>query len=202
MTNQLTVDVRYRHIPKDVVDDINRLSDKNINVTLHHDRLEHFNATGGVTDIIIYINDHFTELVSGGLIVNAVYDGLKFCIRTTWKKLIKYYSSRKSNYRDESNSITLSFKIKPDKTIEYHLEGTVSDNSIDKITDRIFDHLQDSKEIDNHFNNPEFQDGIEEKPKIRMRYNKATDKWEPVNYANIRKEMDDILRKAENDFNG
>jgi hypothetical protein len=201
MTENLQIQVKYRHVPVEIISDLNCL-EKNIEVNLVHDELEHFNAAGGPADIIVYINNHLTELMVGGLIFPAVYDGVKFCVKSAWKKLVAYYSSRKSQYHDDGNSITLSFEIKPDKTIEYHLEGNIKDESIDKLTEEIFRHLKNTSLIDSSFNNPDFKNETEEKPKIRMRFNKETEKWEPVNYTLLRKEFDDFLKQAEDNYNG
>ena len=201
MTGDLQIQVKYRHVPVEIVSDLDSL-EKNIEVNLVRDELEHFNAEGGPTDIIVYINNHLTELIAGGLVVNAVYDGLKFCVKSTWKKLLAYYLSRKSQYHDDGNAITLSFEIKPDKTIEYHLEGNIKSESIDKLTEEIFRHLKNASLIESSFNNPDFKDETTEKPKIRMRFNKETEKWEPVNYTLLRKEFNDFLKQTEDNFNG
>jgi hypothetical protein len=202
MTNNSEIKITYRHVPADILNDMTTLETKNVKVTLHHDRLEHFNASGGPADIVIYINNHLTELTVGGLLVNAVYDGIKFCIKSAWKKLVAHYSSRKSKYYDDGTSITLSFEIKPDKTVEYHLEGKVDSAAIDELTEELFRHLKNVSLIETQISNPDFQDDPEDKPKIRMRFNKKTGIWEPVNFAEWRKELKDYLKRAEDEFDG
>lgn len=202
MTNNSEIKITYRHVPADILNDMTTLETKNVKVTLHHDRLELFNASGGSADIVIYINNHLTELIVGGLLVNAVYDGIKFCIKSSWKKLVAYYSSRKSKYYDDGTSITLSFEIKPDKTVEYHLEGKVDSAAIDELTEELFRHLNNVSLIEKQISNPDFQDDPDDKPKIRMRFNKKAGKWEPVNFAEWRKELKNHLKRAEDEFDG
>lgn len=183
------IEISYRHLPEEILKDFHLNFDCSIVLHISHDKKEYFDFTGGPADILIYIKEHQTELIAGGLLVNAAYDGIKFAIKNLWKRLIKHYSKHKTDYQDNKNYISLNFEIKPDKTLQYQLKGCVDEKIVDQLTDSIFEYLQNEEKRNNDFNNSELRDSHTLKSRIRMCYNSQTNEWEPVNFTELKKKQ-------------
>lgn len=195
------IEIRYRHIPSEITDDIQKdLERANLTVSIVHDKKEYFNFTGGPADILIYIDNHLTEIIIGGLLLPAAYDTLKYSIKTTWKKLVLHYGKRKSELEEDKNHIELNFKLHENKTIEFNLSGDIDEKTINNVVDKLFEYLKDKEKHNNDFQNKDYKDRLDLKPRIRMRYNPNTNKWEPTNFAEIKKQLDDLMRRAEEEF--
>src|SRR5690242_10312894 len=50
--------------------------------------------------IILYIKTHPTELVAGGILVNAIYDVFKAAVKVAWKKIYKTIKDKKIDPKD------------------------------------------------------------------------------------------------------
>lgn len=196
------IEVRYKQLPFEIIEDFKKnIERSSISITVIHDKYQYYNATGGPADIIIYIDQHLTELIVGGvsgLVVNGVYDSIK----TIWKKLQAYYSTQQTEIQEDKNYISLNFKLKPDRTLKYSLEGTVDEKIIINLTENIFKYLKDTEKQNKDFQNPDFKDKDDLKPKIRMRYNPKTNSWNPVNFAEFEKWRDEQIRQAEEKYDG
>lgn len=182
------IQITSRNLPKEITEDIQNLSlISNLEISIVHIKSHFSNFSGGPVDIEIGFNIHLTELIIEGLIVPVVYDALKYSIKTIWKKLTKYYHKKNIKIEDDKNYILLSFNLKPDRAIEYRLDGTLNEQTIENLNEKIFDYLKDANKHNQDFLNPDFKDRKEMKPKIRMRFNQETNTWHPVNYSEIEK---------------
>ncbi len=86
----------------------------------------------------------------------------------------------------------MTFKIAPDKTIECTLAGNVAPESIDMLTDKVFEYLKDKERQKKDFDEPDFRSDT--KPRIRIRYNPETNQYEPVNFGEMRKRDEEMMR--------
>lgn len=197
---ETNIQITYRHLPSDITDDFQKLSNLSITVSTRHDKEEFLYFTGGPADIEIYIDTHLTELIVGGLLLPAIYDAIKYSVKTTWKKLIAYYKKKKVELQQDKNYISLTFNLNSDKSLEYNLDGTLNNETIDKLTDKIFEYLQDKEKLHNDFKNPDYKDKEDTKPKIRMRYNPETNSWTPINFVEFEKWRDEMMRRAQDEW--
>ena len=200
MTNlesSLVIEIKYRDVPYEILSDFVIHDAPDLSINLVYDETEYFNFAGGPSDILIYINEHLTELIAGGLVVNAVYDGIKICITATWKRLVRFYSNSKNKYQTDKNKISIRFKIHQDKIVEYTLEGNVNDTLIENITDKLFEHLKNKETIEDTFKKSNFHDPNEMKPKIEMYYDTKSKKWEAIDFEKRKKDWDDYVNGLE-----
>jgi hypothetical protein len=188
--------IRYQDIPEEFITDFKNNIDRSLTLTTQHDTGEISYLDGGPSDIIIFIEEHLTEIIIGGILIPAIYDGLKLAIKRLWIKIVKYYSKQNTVFEEDKNFIELNFKIKPDKTIIFNLKGNIDDKLVDKITENLFEYLKDLEKHKTDFNNPDYQSTNEDDLNIIMIFNTTNNTWEPFNYSNINKKMGDMFRKA------
>lgn len=194
------IQVTYRHLPSEITGSIETLKSADLTVSIEHDKEEYFNFSGGPADVLIYIDQHLTETIIAGLLVPALYDSLKSAIKSTWKKIIQHYRQKSFTFQEDKNNIELNFKLNPDRTIEFKLRGDVDEQTINDTVENIFRYLRDKEKQDIDFQHPDYKDRLDTKPRIRMRYNPQTNKWEPVNFAEIEKLMNELRKRAEEEF--
>lgn len=198
-TNIDKIEITYRdYIPSDVFNSFkeNFSGDQ---IELKVDKKMYFNATGDVVaDIIISISHTTTELIVQGLLISTLYDSLKYTISSSWTAFRNYFQAKPKTKFDESENrrISLNFQIDPNRHVEFHLTGTISDDVIKNVTDKLFEAIQDKNKIESSFSNPDIKEGSI-KQRIRMRYNQETKNWEPVNNAELRKYLEDVIKKTE-----
>lgn len=68
-------------------------------------------------------------------------------------------------------------------------------NIFDAITEKVLKYLRDDKQQKKDFDSPDFISNDDLKPRIRIRYNPKYNKWEPVNFAKIRKADEELMRR-------
>jgi hypothetical protein len=184
------LEIHHGRIPREVIKDFETNIDKSISLRLYHEhgegRVDHFEEAA---DILIFINAHLTELIVS-ITGSLVYDGIKYAVKGTWKKLRDHYSKQKKEYQEGQNCIELSLKIGPDKTIECTLAGNVAPESIDMLTDKMFEYIKDKERQKKDFDEPDFRSDT--KPRIRIRYNPETNQYEPVNFGEMRKRDEEL----------
>ena len=177
-----SIKVKFSRIPRKIFSDFEQDIDKSIELEIYEDLALHFEAP---SDVIIYINEHLTDIIVGGvgvgLLTNGLWDGLK----ALFEKVKK---------RRKQTSIELSFRIKSDKTLEFYLAGDLSHNQVDTIVEKILKYLLDLEQQKKDFANPDFKDKRDVKPRIRVRYNPKTEKLEIVNFAELKKNKEGLLK--------
>jgi|GEM_PF-6692835 len=178
-----SIQVQFRRVPRKVFSDFEQKIDKSIELEIYEDLAYHFEAPA---DVIIYINEHLTDIIVGGvgvgLLTNGLWDGLK----ALFAKVIK---------RRKQTRIELSFRFKSDKTLEFYLAGDVSPNHVDAMVEKILKYLIDIKQQKKDFANPDFKDKRDVKPRIRVRYNPKTEKLEVVNFAELKNDEEGLLKR-------
>lgn len=154
--------------------------DKTISLEIEEDTHDHFELPA---EIVIYINEHFTEIIASGvgvgLVTNTLWDGLK----ALWKKVKR------------ENCIELNFELRDDRTIEFDLNGNVDPNHIEAITEQIDKYLKDATQQKKDFANPDFKNQQDVKPRIRVRYNPRTEQLEVVNFTYVRNQIAEAFKR-------
>ncbi len=202
MTEEFKI-VYQHYIPEELIGDFEKtgLSEKlDIELVLEKEEQKYYNFTGSeIADIVIYIQQHTTELLVGGLLVSATYDILKGGVKLLWTGLSKLavkklQSGGKETDKPKSISIRLMGK---ERAVEIVLDGDVNEEQADKIIDESFKYVN-SEKINEDFKNPDFiPNSKAEKPRIRLKYNKKKQIWEPENFGEYRRKMEEYQRWAE-----
>jgi len=202
MTEEFKI-VYQHYIPEELIADFERtgLNEKlDIELVLEKEEQKYYNFTGSeIADIVIYIQQHTTELIVGGLLVSATYDILKGGVKLLWTGLSKLavkklQSGGKETDKPKSISVRLMGK---ERAVEIVLDGDVNEKQADKIIDESFKYVN-SEKINEDFKNPDFiPNNKSEKPRIRLIYNKEKQIWEPENFGEYRRKMEEYQRWAE-----
>lgn len=157
-----------------------------------------YNSSGlEIYDIVIFLNQHSTELIVGG-IGSLSYDILKSGVKFLWNKLKELQIKNITNQKVTEKYKVLSLVLKMnEKSIEVKFEG---EYDADKLVDKAFKFLNEEN-IESFFNVPDYLQKSE-KPRIKIVYNPETDKWEPENFGNYKREIqkyrDSINRRLDN----
>lgn len=199
MTEEFKI-VYQHYIPDELISEFEKIGlDKQLQVDIRKEKVEqkYYNFTGSeISDIVIYIQQHTTELIVCGLLVNLAYDTLIGGIKLLWTGLSKLaikklQSDGKVTEKPKSISIRLMDK---DRAVEIVLNGEVpTDEQASKIIEESFKFMNSSK-LNEAFNNPDFIPN--EKPRIRLIYNKEKQVWAPENFGVYRKEIAEYERWA------
>lgn len=154
-----------------------------------------------ISDIIIYIQQHSTEIIAG-VFITTLYDTLKASLVTLWSRLSEYSDKQLKDAGKEVNQpkqITLYLKNK-NREVEICFKGDVNQEIANNIIGDSFTFINSEKATD-AFANP---DNIEEpkaaRPKIRLLYNKETKSWEPENFGDYRREMEELDKLMKSKF--
>jgi hypothetical protein len=173
-----------------------------VEITTKKEEQKYYNFSGAeIADIILYFDEHTTELIVKGVLIKAAYDILKGGVKLLWnglKNVIVKKVKAGSEPTDKPTSISLRLMAN-DKAIEIVLDGDISDDQIDKIIDQSFTYLQSDK-LEDDIKNPDFLPRNEPKPRIRLVYNKETKTWEPKNFGEARRQMEEYQKWAEDNF--
>lgn len=161
-------------------------------------QLENFEGKE-ISDIVIYIQQHKTELIVGGLIVNATYDIFKSGIKFLWTGLCKLPIKKSKHKKDiPQKSITVKFESN-DRIAEVAFEGDIDVTQIESVIDKAIDFINSDK-LETAFKTPDFIPSREDKPRIRLKFNQDKQIWEPENFGDYRRQMEDMMRWAENNL--
>lgn len=110
----------------------------------------------------------------------AMYDALKRAIFKIWG--IVSNKSLKQNYAQGIFVFEVN-KINPSQSVSYRLEGSMKEETIDKIIDAMLSHASNDGLIEKQLSN--IQTEKREKLKIRMKFNREKGEWEPSNIHSI-----------------
>jgi len=196
----------YQHyVPDELISEFEKSGLENqleIEIKKKKEEQKYYNFTGSeIPDIIIYLQQHTTELIAGGLIVAGAYDLLKSSLKLLWTGLTKLAIKKlesSGKQTDKAKSISLRLMDK-DRAIEIILEGNINEELADKIIDESFKFINSDK-LNEAFNNPDFNPGKMEKPKIRLIYNVEKQIWEPENFGEYKRKFDQYKKWAEQNF--
>jgi uncharacterized OsmC-like protein len=200
------IKIIYQHyIPDKLIADFEKLGvDNQLQVEIKKEKEEqkYYNFTGSViADIVIYVQQHTTELIASGLLVNLAYDTFKGGLKLLWtgisKLAIKKLQS-KGKESDKPKSISLRLMDK-DRAIEVVLNGDVDEKQADKVIDEAIKFIS-SEKLNEAFKNPDFIPEQTEKPRIRLKFNKEKQVWEPENFGEYRRQIEAYQKWAEENF--
>ena len=202
MTEEFKI-VFQHYIPEELIADFEKTGlneNLDIELVLEKEEQKFYNFSGSeIADIVIYIQQHTTELLVGGLLVSTTYDILKGGVKLLWTGLSKLavkklQSGGKETDKPKSISVRLMGK---ERAVEIVLDGDVNEEQADKIIDESFKYVN-SEKINEDFKNPDFiPNNKAEKPRIRLIYNKEKQTWEPENFGEYRRKMEEYQRWAE-----
>lgn len=182
------IEVEFRKVPRGILSDFEKSIDKSVSLKIYEDTNDHFEPPA---DIVIYINEHLTEILIGvasGFLTSALWDGIKL----TWGKLIAFGSSKK---KEDKARIELSFKVEQDKSVEFNLSADFDPKQVDTVVNKILDYLKEKDQQNKDFGNPAFREDDAPKPKIKMKWNPKIKNWEPENFDEYRKRKEELLRE-------
>ena len=199
------ITISYRdYLPSDLISDFVKLAE-GLKVPVRENKIvsqkRFYNFEGPeIHDLIIFINQHQTELVVG-LLGAATYDIIRYGIKRIWvgiSRLVKnrLYSTGKKEKEDKSILFIIS---DINKRIEVAFKGDVSEDQADKIINKLFEFFS-SESLNESFSNPDYHPNNEDIPTIKLIFNKETDTWEPENYGERRRKMDEIMKEAQRKF--
>ncbi|MET0465870.1 MAG: hypothetical protein ABW007_22095 [Chitinophagaceae bacterium] len=197
----------YQHyIPDDLIVEFDKLRvGDHLQVEIKTKKAEqkYYNFNGPeIADILIYVEEHTTELIVSGFLVNVAYDMFKSGLKLLWTGISnlavkKMNANDKQTDKKKSISITLAVK---DRAIEVILEGDVEDKQANILIDEAFKFIS-PESLNEAFNNPDFIEQPTDKPKIRLRFDKEKQVWQPENFGEHRRQVSDFQKWAEKKFN-
>jgi len=191
-------------LPSDLISNFVKLAQE-LKIPIKENKIESkkrfYNFEGPeIHDLIIYINQHQTEFVVG-LLGAATYDLIIYGIKKIWVGISKLvinnlYSNGKKKKKDKSILFIVSDET---KRLEVIFKGDVSDDQADKIINGLLDYIK-SEKINEAFSNSDNHPKDEGIPTIRLIFNEETKTWEPENFGERRRKMDELLNTARRKF--
>ena len=139
------------------------------------------------------------SIIAGSFFAPVVYDLLKTGLAILWKKLKtlninKLQSGGKSEQKGKR--ISVRYQDIQERKIEIDIEENLNDDLIEEIIEKSLEVLKPAKN-EEFFRQPDFVDNSQGKPRIEFKYNSKTQLWEPVNFGEIRRKIEDYQRWAE-----
>ncbi|HMK24645.1 MAG TPA: hypothetical protein VK483_01350 [Chitinophagaceae bacterium] len=190
------IEIRYSTLPLKIIEDF-PANFRKTEITVRVIKEEEYdNFTGGPADLIIYIHKHLEEFIIGGV----TYDILKSSLQRIWRKLVQYYRKTKEKIHEDKNLIELNFEVRQNGTIEFNLMGDIDDKSIDNAVDKIFEYLRDQEKANKDLKTPDLMDANSSKPRIRMVYDANSNSWQPVNFTEMSKKFEELMREISQKF--
>lgn len=163
---------------KEIADDfIRRIGEINPPISMQiqygDKNVDHFD---GPADIIVYFNEHFTELVISSVAIPTIWEGLKLGLVLLWRRVAP---SKESKY-EKAHTVEIKFKVSHDKTIQYDFQGNIEANEANAAIEKMLKYLRSKDQHEKDFRNPDFKDLNDKKPRIRIRYNSDAKDWEII----------------------
>lgn len=183
----------------DVEDKLKNISNEGAQFDIVKDESEAFSGTTGSAsiDVLIYFEEHWEEM----LLYPGVYDILKGSLVLLWLKVSNRFKKAKKHNIEGGHRIEIYFKKKKDGEIKFNLKGDLDHDQIEKITENLFEIASNEKHTSVLLSNPDLLNENDEKPRVRMRFNKEKNEWEPVNFKEIRDYWDKKMNDANENFN-
>lgn len=157
-----------------------------------------YNFSGfDIPDIIIFIERNSIELIAG-LFLTITYDMFKSSLKLLWTEISKLdikILKAKGKPSDKPKIIIIRISGN-DKSVEIIFEGNVNSEQAETVIRKAFEFLYKEK-VEEVFKNPEFIQTKLEKPRIRIKYNKEREIWEPENFESYRRFVEQIEKSSE-----
>jgi hypothetical protein len=180
------------YVNKDIIGDFShQLSKKGINPNVEIDNGEWSNFTGDeIADIIIFIKQHRDELIVG-LVGSAVFEILKFSIAKMWKGLKKAVFTEKDKDDPEQKHISVRIEDTDGRLVEIEFKGNIPVENIEQTIDKAFQYLDKNKKNE-IFSDRNYVNEYMGQESVQLHYNAQTDTWDPYNFAELKKQWDDL----------
>lgn len=188
------------YIPDELIRDFRKLVQSNeLQIKVSKKEREHSDGrwnnfeTVAVNDIIVYINQHPTELI-----INFISDSVFLLIVTGIKQL--WVNISKPSVQKIGRGKGIELKIRDvSKSIDVSFSGDVNEKQADLIIESFVDYLK-SKNVNNAFDNPDYVNTKSDKPEIHLIYDKEEDIWEPENFGEQKRKMEELRRHMQRNF--
>ncbi|MDA3883131.1 MAG: hypothetical protein PF481_07585 [Bacteroidales bacterium] len=197
-----TINITYQHyIPEEWVNEIEPLfNNEEIQIEKYKNENKYFNCIGsGLSDITIFIIEHPESI----FLYPALYDILKITLIVLWKKLKKLNIVRQdSSGKTESKikTIAVNYEDSQNRKVKITIDSNLNENLISEIIESALNIIKSNKK-DEFFNKKEFVSNSENSKKIELFYNKTSKTWEPFNFENYKRKMDEYLREINENSN-
>ena len=188
-------------VPSTIVDEFRvDLSQNGLTTTVDVEDSEwdHFDG-GEIADIIVYIREHATELVVTGLAFPFAYDVLKLSISRMWKLLTKVKFRKEDKVEPAKKHISLRIQDAQNRVVQIEINGNLTAENIETIIASALTYLEASKK-EQLFGNNDFVSNAKNEQSVHLYYNPTTGVWEPYNFAKLKEEWDDLMKKID-EFN-
>lgn len=192
------LNITFQHyVPEELIESFTQLGiDKQSEIKIiakKEDQEYHYYSGVEISDIIIYIQQSPAEVITNGFIIPVAYELLKNGLKFLWAGLSKISIKKlQSSGKEVNQPKNIYVKIiNKDKSVEIILDGDANELQANKIIDESFKFIN-SEKLDDVFQNPDFiQENMKQKT-IRLIYNKETQVWEPENFGNYRRQMEEF----------
>lgn len=192
----------YQHyVPTELIEVFAPIRNE-LQIEITHKKQEiHFDNFNGseISDIVIYIRQHSTEILVGNFLSAMAYDILLAGLKSLWVNLSKLAikkiaGSGTKTIKSKKISINL---MNGDRVVEIVLEGDVNKSEAQAIIEKSFNFINSNK-VDESFENPDFVSQKGSKKVITLIYNHEKELWEPENYGENKREFEKFVRDMEN----
>lgn len=201
------IKIVYQHyVPDELITGFEKLqlsSQLQVDIKNEKEEQKYYNFAGPeIADIVIYIQQNTTELIVNGLLAKLAYDALKGGLKFLWTEISKLAIKKlqaNGKETDTSKSIYLRLSNK-ERAVEVLLEGNIDNDKADKVIDDALKFVS-SENLNKIFENPDFIEGKIEKPRIRIKFNREKQIWEPENFGEYRRKIEEYQKWAGENFN-
>lgn len=205
MESQKEIKIIYKHyIPEQLIEDFTGIinpTDYKIIKIKQDDRYS--NAIGGeISDIVIYIKEHRTEIIVGGLIIPTTYLMLQSGIVHLWKKIkslnTKIFQSTNKNII-RGKIISVRYEDVVGRVVKINFNGGIEDEGIENTVEKALEFTQ-KYSVEEVFSDPDYVIEEHDKITISINYNIEEQCWEFENFGENRRKMEEIKRWGEENF--
>lgn len=152
---------------------------------------EYYNFSGSdLINVLIAIKENAEAI----FLFPALYDITKATVIGLWNKLTKT-----ENVDQKNKKLVIKYTDSKNRNFKIKMEGDIDSNIVEKIVEKSFEQLKADKE--EMYQNPDLltldDDGIET---IEMVFNPKTNSYEPINFGEMRRQMEEFQKRAEENF--
>ncbi|MCJ7448610.1 MAG: hypothetical protein MUO72_13050 [Bacteroidales bacterium] len=200
MKDQKTISIIYKHyVPEDWIEEFETaIQTSSISFKKIKDEDKYSNFTGPeLSPILIFIRDNPESI----FLAPALYDILKTSIVSLWKKLksLSVKKIRLSETEPKQKKISIRYEDAQQRQVTINIDGDLNNDMIEEIVEESLKIIKtDIKE--EFFQQPDFVTKSQEHDIIELKYNVKSKAWEPINFGDIRRKMDEYQKWAKENF--
>ncbi|HDL01041.1 MAG TPA: hypothetical protein ENH23_02280 [candidate division Zixibacteria bacterium] len=200
MKDQKEISVIYKHyIPEDWIEELETaIKTTDVPFKKSKDEDKYYNFTGPeLADIIIFIKDNPESI----FLAPALYDIVKVSIVGLWKKLTSLNVKKMQSGETEAKQkkISVRYEDAQQRRVTINIEGDLDNDIIEEIVEEALEVIKTDKK-EEFFQQPDFVDNSQGVKAMELKFNPETKVWEPENFGDIRRKMDDYQKWAEENF--